>query len=97
MKHITAALVANDYPKHFVIDVSKPKQPSQLSSKTAPDAARGFGILLYIKGTTESIKRVLSNYNIKVAQKPHQTSSRISPPIVCSIVQIYTVHVVVCF
>ena len=97
MKHVTAALVANGYPKRFVIDVSKPKRPSQQLSTTAPDAARGFCILPYIKGTTEPIKRVLSNYNIKVAQKPHQTSSRISPPIVCSIVQIYTVHVVVCF
>ena len=29
MKHVTAALVANGYPEHFVIDVSKPKRPSQ--------------------------------------------------------------------
>ena len=33
----------------------------------------GFCILPYIKGTSEPIKRVLSNYNIKVAKKPHQT------------------------
>ena len=73
MKQVTAALVANGYPKCFVIDVSKPKRPSQQLSKTAPDAARGFCILPYTKGTTEPIKRVLINYNIKVAQKPHQT------------------------
>jgi len=79
MKHVTAALVANGYPKRFVIDVSKPKRPSQQSSKTAPDAARGFCILPYIKGTTEPIKRILSNYNIKVAQKPHQTIGNLFP------------------
>ena len=72
-KHVTAALVANGYPKCFAIDVGKPKRPSQQLSTTAPDAARGFCILPYIKGTTEPIKRILSNYNIKVAQKPHQT------------------------
>ena len=33
----------------------------------------------YIKGTTEPIKRVLSNYNIKVAQKPHQTIGNLFP------------------
>ena len=65
--------------KRFVIDVSRPKRPSQQSSKTAPDSARGFCILPYIKGTTEPIKRVLSNYNIKVAQKPHQTIGNLFP------------------
>jgi len=33
----------------------------------------------YIKGTTESIKGVLSNYNIKVAQKPQQTIGNLFP------------------
>jgi len=79
MKHETAALVANGYPKRFVIDVSKPKRPSQQSSTTAPDTARGFCILAYIKGTTVPIKRVLSNYNNKVAQKPHQTIGNLFP------------------
>ena len=79
MKHVTTALVTNGYPKRFVIDVSKPKWPSQQSSKTAPRAPRGFCILPYIKGTTEPIKRVLSNYNIKVAQKPHQTIGNLFP------------------
>ena len=65
--------------KRFVIDVSRPKRPSQQSSKTAPDSARGFCILPYIKGTTEPIKRALSNYNIKVAQKPHQTIGNLFP------------------
>jgi len=79
MKQVTAALVANGYPKRFVIDVGKPKRPSQESSTTAPEAARGFCILPYIKGTTEPIKRVLSNYNIKVSQKPHQSIGNLFP------------------
>jgi len=31
------------------------------------------------KSTTEPIKRVLSNYNIKVSQKPHQTIGNLFP------------------
>ena len=73
MKRVTAALVANGYPKRFVIDVGKPKRLAQQLSTIAPDAAKGSCILPYIKGTSEPIKRVLSNQNIKVAQKPHQT------------------------
>ena len=84
MKHVTTALVANGYPKRFVIDFGKPEQQYQQSSTTAADAARGFCILPYIKGTTEPIKQVLSNYNrgnynIKVAQKPHQTIGHLFP------------------
>ena len=69
MKHVTAALVANGYPKRFVIDVGKPKRLAQQLSTTAPDAAKGFCILPYIKGTSEPIKRILSNHNIKVHKK----------------------------
>ena len=79
MKHVTAALSANGYPKRFVIDVGKPKPPAQQLSTAAPDAAKGFCILPYIKGTSEPIKRILSNYNIKVAQKPHQTIGNLFP------------------
>ena len=71
--------MANSYLKCFVTDVGKPKRPSQQLSTTAPDAARGFCILPYIKGTTEPINQILSNYNIKVAQKPHQTIGNLFP------------------
>ena len=79
MKHVTAALVAIGYPKRFVIDVCKPKRLAQQLSTTAPDATKGFCILPYIKGTSEPIKRILSNHNIKVAQKPHQTIENLFP------------------
>ena len=79
MKHVIAALRANGYPKRFVIDVSKPKRPSQQTLATAPDDKKGFCILSYVKGTTEPIKRILSNYNIKVALKPHHTIGDLFP------------------
>ena len=81
MKHVTAALVANGYPKRFVIDVGKPNRLAQQLSTTAPDAAKGFCtcILPYIKGTSEPVRRTLSNQNIKVAQKPYQTIGNLSP------------------
>ena len=79
MKHVTAALVANGYPKRFIIDVGKPKRLAQQLSTTAPDAVKGFCILPYIKGTSEPIKRILSNFKIKVAQKPHQTIGNLFP------------------
>ena len=62
-----------------MIDVGKPKRLAQQLSTTAPDAAKGFCILPYIKGTLEPIKRILSNHNIKVAQKPYQTIGNLFP------------------
>ncbi|KAL9989412.1 hypothetical protein ACROYT_G003959 [Oculina patagonica] len=78
-QHVTAALRANGYPKRFVIDVSKPKRPFSQTPATAPDDKKGFCTLPYVKGTTEPIKRILSNYNIKVALKPHQTIGNLFP------------------
>ena len=79
MKHVTGALVANGYPKRFIIDVGKPKRLAQQLSATAPDAVKGFCILPYIKGTSEPIKRILSNFKINFAQKPHQTIGNLFP------------------
>ena len=62
-----------------MIDVGKPKRLAQQLSTTGPDAAKGFCILQYIKGTSEPIKRILSNDNIKVAQKPYQTIGNLFP------------------
>ena len=77
MKHVIAALSANGYPKRFVIDASKPKRPSPQTPATAPDDKKSFCILPYVKGTTEPIKRILNNYNIKLA--PHHTIGNLFP------------------
>ena len=66
LKHVIAARRANGYPKRLVIHASKPKQPSQQTPATAPDDNKGFCILPYVKGTTEPIKRILSNYNMRL-------------------------------
>jgi len=76
---VIAALRANGYPKCFVIHASKPERPSQQTPATPPDDKKGFCILPYVKSITEPIKRILSNYNIKVALQPHHTISNLFP------------------
>ena len=71
MKHVTAALVANGYPKRFVIDVGKPKRPAQQLSTTAPDAAKGFCII-----HTSPAHRSLSN-DFELSR--HQSCSKTTP------------------
>ncbi|KAL9971531.1 hypothetical protein ACROYT_G017705 [Oculina patagonica] len=61
MQHVTAALRANGYPKRFVIDVSKPKRPSQQTPATAPDDKKGFCILPYIKGYQPGVNETTVN------------------------------------
>jgi len=79
MQHVTSALTANGYQIRFIIDGSKPKRSPQQSSAATPDAMNNLYILPYIKGTTEPIKRILSNYDIKVALKPYQTIGSLFP------------------
>ena len=52
---------------------------SQQTPAIAPDDKKGFCILPYVKGTTEPIKPILSNYNIKVSLKPHHTIGNLFP------------------
>ena len=81
LKQDTAsALLANGYPKQFIIDSSKPKRSPQQSAAAAPEDVKSFCVLpAHVKGTAEPIKRVLNNYNIKVALKPHQTIGNLFP------------------
>jgi len=62
-----ATLLANGYPKRFIIDSSKTKRSPQQSAAAAPEDAKSFCVQPYVKGTTEPIKWVLNSYNIKVA------------------------------
>ena len=75
----TFVLLSNGCPKRFIINSSKPKRSLQRSVAASPEDVKSFCVLPYIKGTTESIKRVLNNYNIKVALKPHQTIGSLFP------------------
>ena len=78
-KQVTLALLANGYPKRFIINSSQPKRSSQQSVAAAPEDKKSFCVLPYVQGTTEPIKRVLNNYNVKVALKPHQTIGNLFP------------------
>ena len=81
MKHVPSALMANGYPKQFIIDGNKPERSPQQWSATAPDAMNNLCRLPfpYIKGTTDPIKRISSNYDIEVALKPYQTIGSLFP------------------
>ena len=79
LKQVTSALMANGYPKWFIIDSSKPKWSPQQSVAAVPEDRQSFCILQYFKGTMEPIKRGLNNYNIKAALKPHQTIGSLFP------------------
>ena len=79
LKRVTSALMANGYPKRFIINSSKPKWSPQQSVAAALEGGKSFCIQPYIKGTTEPIHRVLNNYNNKVAVKPHQTIDSLFP------------------
>ena len=67
LKQVTLTLLANGYPKRFIINSSQPKRSPQQSVGATPEDEKSFCVLPYVQGTTEPIKRVLNNYNIKVA------------------------------
>ena len=73
LKQVTLALLANGYPRRFIINSSQPKRSPQQSVGAEPEDEKSLCVLPYVQGTTELIKRILNNYNIKVALKPHQT------------------------
>lgn len=69
LKQVTPALLANGYPKRFLINQSQPRRSPQQPVTAAPEDEKSFCVLPYVQGTTEPIKRVLNNYNVKVALK----------------------------
>ena len=75
-QRIISTLQSNGYPKRFILGVSKPKPPLDI---TAAESIRGYSTIAYVGGTSEPIKRVLENQGIKVAFKPYQTIGQIFP------------------
>ena len=68
-QRIISTLQSNGYPKRFIVNASKPKQPLNLSSN-GTESERGFCTIPYVSATSEPIKRVLDEHDIKVAFKP---------------------------
>jgi len=67
LKQVTVALLANGYPKWFIINSSHPKRSPQQPAAATPKVEKSFCVLPYVQETTEPIKQVLNNYSIKVA------------------------------
>ena len=61
--------------KTFLCNCQKPVTTNSNLDEREP--ATGFGVIPYIQGVTEPIKRILNSHNVKVAQKPFQTLGHI--------------------
>ena len=71
-KYVSNVLKANGYTKTFLRNCQKPVTNSNALDEREP--VTGFAVIPYIQGVTEPIKRILNSHNVKVAQKPFQTS-----------------------
>ena len=72
--HVTKALKHNGYPR-WILCRSQP-----LNTKPAVDRQwRGTVVLPYVRGLSESVRRILSSLDIRVCFKPHLTLRRLFP------------------
>ena len=72
-------LTENDYPKWFIQKALK-KRKAQAQAKLQEEERHiGLVILLFIPGITERLKRLLKNYQIKVATEPLRTVENMLP------------------
>ena len=73
-KHLRAALRKNGYPRQFV-KCSKTDVRSLKNGDDGLDNRRKPTVTVpYIRGVSESLKRMLEEVDIKVRLKPHRTS-----------------------
>ena len=66
--YVIDVLKENNYPKDFLQNCLKPVHPSRKTTEN-DSSMMCIAIVPYIHGVTESIKRILCSYNVKVAQK----------------------------
>ena len=74
-KYVSNVQKANGHTKTPLRNYQKPVTTSSTPDEREP--ATGFAVIPYIQGVMEPIKRILNSHNIKVAQKPSQTSGYI--------------------
>ena len=53
--------------------MTTPKQSGQKKKKDESNKSRGMVVVPYVEGVSERFARVLKNYNISTAMKPHNT------------------------
>ena len=83
--HVTDALKSNSYPQLVISNILK-KTPSPAITLSPeklvgmffgwadpPNLHRGFAVLLYIKGLTEPLSRLLRNNRIQTTSRPLKT------------------------
>ena len=71
---VTKALQSNGYPRHLI----KPRL-KRISSGTEERQWKGTAVVPYVRGLSESIKRVLQSLDIRVCFKPHLTLRQLFP------------------
>ena len=77
-KRVFEALQCNGYPSEFLLSVAnniKRKETNTNNSERAREErnTKGLGVLPYVAGTTERIKKVLVRNDIQVAMRPLST------------------------
>ncbi len=75
IRHVCTALGANGYPKQFIQrrckKILKKEQAGEMNLKSSREEQyKGFVSIPYIQGTSEKIKRVLQQHDLKVVLKP---------------------------
>ena len=75
--YVLTVLGEKDYPKLFLNDCLRSPVCRNENSYEGDASVKGYAIVPYIQGITETIKRILINCNIKVALKPYLTLGHI--------------------
>ena len=71
-KYVIDILKENNYSKYFLQTCLEPVHLSRITTEH-DSSMMGFAVVSYFHAVTEPIKRILSSYNVKVAQKPFLT------------------------
>ena len=79
-EHIKEVLTRCGYPQWTILTVQrqiKTKTEDNIWKKTVEkDKNKGMVVLPYVQGLSETISRIMKNYNVNTAVKPHNTIKR---------------------
>ena len=69
-EHIESALISNGYPRHIISKYNAPSRRREGEERENPKASI---VILYVRNLSESIRRILTRYNIRTCFKPNTT------------------------